>query len=658
MRQRILFCAIAILLICLVSYAGDISKGIKDREQVAKIVADDNSAVQSEVAGPVSPRSLEGIKVSKVKVVAGTPLIIGTTDYDVSYNSGSSQVLRVDRNGKIHFTFMERFYTLAAPDNRRAQKYVYINGTTLTSGYLAPKATIATGFGGVDAFSVGDAAGFAVLCGHTGSTPPLAAVDGGAGSASFTKQNIGTKTADDPEVLVDNARQTIWITTTGAFDAAFPSGRGRYAVLKSTDYGSTFVDVDTNLIWSTKTTLPQKGFQIGTLDIPMLVAPNGNLALIVTLRDASYTSASGNTNKSYLPPLGTGVVDSVSRIGYFLSTNSGSSWTWNNIGLTGQTVVVGVGDTIYPLFANFGQFSGSFDGNSKLHVLVNGYSYAPVKWTGPNAPYLATSHQMLYWNSITSQWKRISDKALACPLVTDTTSIYDYTSYSATTRRNGNSYGFCWPTISVDTLSNMVFAAWTQPRVNATKTGFDTLWNGYIHYDIYYTVSQNSGAAWGTATKLAGTEEGLFPYASRNITTAGAVKSAHLVYECDTVGGSQTASATATQQINWYYQKIDLPLTGVDNNTNRPETFTLDQNFPNPFNPATTFRFTLPLASTVKLSIFNILGQEVATVVNNTALAAGEHTYNFDAEYLTSGVYFYRLTADKFTSTKKMMLMK
>ncbi len=658
MLKHILFCAIALLTICLVAYSGNINKGITGKEQVAKVVADDHSTAPSEVTGPVSPHYLGGLKVSKVNVVAGTPVIVGTTDYDVSYNSGSSQVLRVDGSGKIHFTFMERFYTLATPDNRRAQKYVYINGSTLTSGYPSSKSTTASsGFGGVDAFSVGDAAGFGVICAHTGSTPPFIGVDGGAGTASFTKVNVGTKTADDPEVLVDNARQTIWVTTTGSFDAPFTSGRGRYAVLKSTDYGTTFVDVDTNLIWSTKTTLPQKGWQIGALDIPLLVAPNGNLALIVTLRDASYTSAAGTTNKSHLPPIGTGVVDSVARIGYFLSTNAGTSWTWNTIGMSGQTVVLAAGDTIYPLFANFSQFSGSFDGNSKLHILANGYSYAPIKWTGPNAPYLATSHQALYWNSITSKWMRISDKAFACPHYTDTTSIYDYTFYSATTRRNGNSYGFCWPTIAVDTLTNMVFAAWTQPRVNAAKTGFDTLWNGYIHYDIYYTVSQNSGAAWGAPTKLAGTEEGLFPYASRVITTAGTVKSAHLVYECDTVGGSQTTGETATKQINWYYQKIDLPLTSVDNNANRPESFTLDQNYPNPFNPSTTFRFTLPLASDVKLSIFNILGQEVATVVN-TSLTAGEHTYNFDASNLSSGVYFYRLTADKFTSTKKMMLMK
>jgi hypothetical protein len=82
------------------------------------------------------------------------------------------------------------------------------------------------------------------------------------------------------------------------------------------------------------------------------------------------------------------------------------------------------------------------------------------------------------------------------------------------------------------------------------------------------------------------------------------------------------------------------------------------QNYPNPFNPSTNFRFTLPVASTVKLSVYNILGQEVATVLNSTALSAGEHSFTFDASNLSSGVYFYRLTADKFTATKKMMLMK
>ncbi len=85
--------------------------------------------------------------------------------------------------------------------------------------------------------------------------------------------------------------------------------------------------------------------------------------------------------------------------------------------------------------------------------------------------------------------------------------------------------------------------------------------------------------------------------------------------------------------------------------------FALHQNFPNPFNPETSIRFDLAEASDVTMTIFNVSGQEVATLVNGR-LDAGSHTVNFDGANLTSGVYLYRLTAGEFTSTKKMVLMK
>ncbi len=99
-----------------------------------------------------------------------------------------------------------------------------------------------------------------------------------------------------------------------------------------------------------------------------------------------------------------------------------------------------------------------------------------------------------------------------------------------------------------------------------------------------------------------------------------------------------------------------------------PDQYALYQNYPNPFNPATTIQFDLPMASTVTLKIFNILGQEVATLLNNEQLDEGQQLVNFDAASFATGVYFYRITAQSvdedgmvgntFTSVKKMMLVK
>ena len=90
---------------------------------------------------------------------------------------------------------------------------------------------------------------------------------------------------------------------------------------------------------------------------------------------------------------------------------------------------------------------------------------------------------------------------------------------------------------------------------------------------------------------------------------------------------------------------------------NLPEKASLSQNSPNPFNPTTSIRFALPADSHVQLVVFNARGQLVATLIDSDA-PAGHHTVELDASSLSSGVYFYRLTAGGFTETKKMTLLK
>ena len=92
-------------------------------------------------------------------------------------------------------------------------------------------------------------------------------------------------------------------------------------------------------------------------------------------------------------------------------------------------------------------------------------------------------------------------------------------------------------------------------------------------------------------------------------------------------------------------------------NKQLPLTFSLGQNNPNPFNPTTEISFSLPQASHAKLEIYNIKGQKMATLVNRH-MEAGYHTVSFDGGKLASGIYLYRLQADDFVETKKMMLVK
>ena len=101
-------------------------------------------------------------------------------------------------------------------------------------------------------------------------------------------------------------------------------------------------------------------------------------------------------------------------------------------------------------------------------------------------------------------------------------------------------------------------------------------------------------------------------------------------------------------------------LTGVErdqSSENIPTDYSLSQNYPNPFNPTTKISFSIPKTSNIELSVYNILGQKVATLLNKE-LTAGSYKYDFDASNLTSGVYFYKLQANNYSEIRKMMLLK
>ena len=88
-----------------------------------------------------------------------------------------------------------------------------------------------------------------------------------------------------------------------------------------------------------------------------------------------------------------------------------------------------------------------------------------------------------------------------------------------------------------------------------------------------------------------------------------------------------------------------------------PTEFRLEQNYPNPFNPSTQIKFSVPQTSNVKIIVTDILGKEVATLVNDN-LTAGNYSATFNANSVSSGIYFYTLITDNFKQSKKMILIK
>jgi hypothetical protein len=122
------------------------------------------------------------------------------------------------------------------------------------------------------------------------------------------------------------------------------------------------------------------------------------------------------------------------------------------------------------------------------------------------------------------------------------------------------------------------------------------------------------------------------------------------------------------QKVTWLaqrtaeYAQIQTALDGavpaaVKNINALPAEYTLHQNYPNPFNPSTTISFSLPYSAGASLRVFDMLGREVATLVNGYT-TSGTHEIQFNATNLASGVYFYKLTSGNFTKVNKMMLTK
>jgi hypothetical protein len=96
---------------------------------------------------------------------------------------------------------------------------------------------------------------------------------------------------------------------------------------------------------------------------------------------------------------------------------------------------------------------------------------------------------------------------------------------------------------------------------------------------------------------------------------------------------------------------------GIQKQADMPTTYTLYQNYPNPFNPTTNIKFSIPQSGNVKLVVYDVLGKEVATLVNNF-LSAGSYNFDFNARGLASGIYLYRIEANNFVKVNKMLLIK
>ena len=220
-----------------------------------------------------------------------------------------------------------------------------------------------------------------------------------------------------------------------------------------------------------------------------------------------------------------------------------------------------------------------------------------------------------------------------------------------------------WESLSID-INDDVYLGTSRNGVylyNDTSKSWELINDGLINRYVISTTSDDSGNV------VVGTSRGPFLLKDsvnswqslndqfpRTFTTSLAISPQGTLFAGTQDYGMYRTSATLKKRIPTIYNQIDtLPPIPEPVITD----YNLFQNYPNPFNSSTIIKYQLPKSGKVILKIFDLLGKEVATLVNEEKVA-GNYTINLDANRLASGVYIYRLQANEFISVKKMMLLK
>jgi hypothetical protein len=217
--------------------------------------------------------------------------------------------------------------------------------------------------------------------------------------------------------------------------------------------------------------------------------------------------------------------------------------------------------------------------------------------------------------------------------------------------------------LRIDANDNL-YAAWASDATTDTVGGRQS-----AHF--YYTTSTDGGATWAAQTMLCtnmhyNSIEGInfrSPNLSRHIWDAG-VGGTSFDGGLDCMWFEEDTTLTTGDEYQIYYGRIPLVTTGVEDRTshNYPYKFELEQNYPNPFNPSTTIDYSIPYNGRVYLTIYNLLGQEISTLINKNMIA-GIHNITWDGtdnhgRLVPSGIYFYKLELKNQIKTRKLLLLK
>ncbi|MDR3628225.1 MAG: T9SS type A sorting domain-containing protein [Ignavibacteriaceae bacterium] len=355
--------------------------------------------------------------------------------------------------------------------------------------------------------------------------------------------------------------------------------------------------------------------------------------------------------------------------GIFKSSDNGKSWSAVNNGLTDLYInAIIVKDSLVFAAANSRIYrsgdngaywafadSGIYGGGPYQSLTVQGKDIF-VGLMGELGGIFRSTDNGVYWNStnwaIHAQSLFSSGKNLF---------VSDYGGGEVLLSTNN---GSTWNNVGISIKSSVIYNfAMKDSTIYIAASGagvYFTIDNGinWTQINTGLTNIKVRAIAVNDSLLIAGTEGGGIFYSGNNGVNWTAINTGLTNYNINTIIINNGNIYAGTNGSGVWRRPLSEMVTDVKGlNSTKPNEYSLSQNYPNPFNPSTQIEFTIKKEGLATLRIYNVLGQEVATILNSV-IVAGSHIVSWNASGLPSGVYFYSLTVNGYTETKKMLLLK
>jgi hypothetical protein len=620
--------------------------------------------------------------------VIGSMYNAGTTWYDFQHNGSEGKMVSVDELGFVHMVWMKGmnsannprhvYYNVFDPSTEsflqtggvqidNSTRSGYVTQVVLSSGWCFPTFHYYTNPADNSLPHAGAAIDYGPGAGIFNSSRPATIPEAGAAlQLIWPKIAIGPDStlhmvsiespasglAGDPQRIYYSRGHPVWD----------PQGNGLRIDWDNVDGQKQFLVFDTVMVIA-----------------PVIVASqlSDRVAIVWSdTRDVPIDSATQYNN------------DAVAII----SEDGGYNWgpRINITNFTAADMDCPSGDTVVcdrDTFRSYDDVAALFDQNDHLHVAFTTCPYYSIEGLIG-----VIFSDIWHWDEVNQEF------SLICHSNADTLD------WNASNRAGAWQRMAQRPSLAIDRTTGYLYCAYQLYDSIYTSAG------GYPQGDAMVSVSRNCGRTWSIGTNVTNTGHVSSPASGqceseRNITISDYVTYEngqgylHMQYEIDLDAGAciQTPAEGVCTNNPIYYQRIPidsiapLPLmewtfpslrvdsTGFPGRVHaldptainpcglsvndhpqafNPVSFKLYQNYPNPFNPTTNIQFDLQRSARVSLTVFNVLGEKVATLYSNKSLNAGVQTVAFDASALASGVYIYRLDVAGVSTARKMVLMK